>query len=165
VSIPQFVSAANPFHRMHFKVFLDDRELKNCFEAHAAQGWALCWRQNDEGRAFIDQHTQELSRELITGRVNIRPAYDGPFRMTFHEIYIIPMDGTLRRLGRAQVLTDTEWRRHIPAFVPGRTQWSLDYENISDVLGLSLYSRYAQDMVEVHSHYASVEADGSTAWI
>lgn len=165
MSIPQFVSAANPYHRTHFKVFLDDRELPNCFEAHAAQGWALCWRQNDHRNYEIDQHSGDIARELITGRVEIRPAYDGPFRMTFREVYVVPIEGEIRKLGRAQVLYDLEWRRHIPAFTPGRTQWSLDYEDISEVMGLSLYARYAQNVIEVHSHFTAVEVDGSPSWL
>lgn len=149
--IPKFVSAANPYHLSHFKVLLDGVELKHCLEAHSHQGWALCYQTDAKGRIIQDQISFGPSRELKTGKVEILPLYDGPYRISIMESFDIPINGALVRLQRIQQLYDDSWSRRIPAFRAGEVEWLLNWEPISDTLGLSLYGRYGMDMVSVRT--------------
>ena len=157
MSLPVFVSARNDQQRNHFRIVLDDADITNeVIEAHATQGWVLCLKRSASGGFLVDpEHPDAPARELRTGRVQILPAYEGPYRAVYREVYDLTIGAGVRRLERIQEVIDTDWSRLIPAFEPGRSLWTLDYEPVSQLLGLSLYTRYGHNLVRMASHFGS----------
>lgn len=148
--LPKYVNTHNEYQRAHFLVAVDGIDVTmRCVEAHADQGWALCFTASPP---IIDPVTYEPARELLTGRVTIVPRYDGPYRLFIIEDLQLRLPrGRPFWLRRIDTLVDDAWDRRVAAFQQAGTRWELEGEPISPALATSLAFRFNVEVLDVKS--------------
>lgn len=58
-------------HGSMYTVFLDGVELTSCFEADDIEGWAKCYKKDEEGMYLLTEDLQEFITETLTGEITL----------------------------------------------------------------------------------------------
>ena len=73
------ISANNPEHRLRYVVTIDGQNIMDtCFEADDTEGWADCFKLNDDGRkyAVVNANGEHVpATERLHGDVVIRDTW------------------------------------------------------------------------------------------